>query len=393
MEKAKILKPKIFIASSSRTLTLAKELRENLQTDYCEATLWSDEDRSQPSATIDEMLDRAILQYDFAAVILARDDIIIRGRDDASARRSRDNCVFEAGLFMAALGRNRCYIINSVKNQDLPSDFGGMISIPFDEPANLTDTQACSQAITTAATVLLRTIKSEAWSAPHAVRFLSDAEIFHRERLDYDGGYLREGGSVVVYDTQPMAGVELSLQIRHNIDAGISYYDLIHFGDDSVEKLCQSLQVILVAGVGGTEKATDFKSRIGTIMEKQNEILDDLQNICHSRHLVVSFFRDEPHMCFRIHNANSPALAQLYARHQKFGFILWLEGRGAVSIWERLPALIADNSQDRLFVPLSFLGLNDDNKKHFERSLDNSLSRYFPGIEGKVKKLCIGDYL
>ena len=45
-------KSKIFIASSSRTLLLGEKLRDELQTDYCEAIVWSEVGRSQPGATI-----------------------------------------------------------------------------------------------------------------------------------------------------------------------------------------------------------------------------------------------------------------------------------------------------------------------------------------------------
>ena len=96
-------KSRIFIASSGRTLLLAEKLRDELQTEFCEVTLWSEEGRRQPGATIIEMLEKASKTYDFAVIILARDDVMVREAGDAGTRKARDNCVFEAGLFMAAL--------------------------------------------------------------------------------------------------------------------------------------------------------------------------------------------------------------------------------------------------------------------------------------------------
>ena len=88
-------KSSIFIASSGRTLVLAEKLRDELRTEFCEATLWSEEGRLQPGAVIIEMLEGAAAKYDFAVVILAKDDVMIGGKGETL--KARDNCVFEAG--------------------------------------------------------------------------------------------------------------------------------------------------------------------------------------------------------------------------------------------------------------------------------------------------------
>ena len=136
----------VFLASSGRTLVLAEKLRDQLATDFCQAILWSEEGRLQPGATtIIEMLESAAQKYDFAVIILAKDDVLTLG--DRQASKARDNCVFEVGLFMSAIGRKRCFLVNSVSPSELPSDLGGIISIQFDEPANLQDRIACGNAV------------------------------------------------------------------------------------------------------------------------------------------------------------------------------------------------------------------------------------------------------
>src|SRR5262245_33458464 len=97
-------KSRIFIASSGRTLVLAEKLRDELQTEFCEAVLWSEEGRRQSGATIIEMLERSAETYAFAVIILARDDVMVK--ETGGTLKARDNCVFEAGLFIKALGRN-----------------------------------------------------------------------------------------------------------------------------------------------------------------------------------------------------------------------------------------------------------------------------------------------
>jgi hypothetical protein len=67
-------KYRIFIASSGRTLILAEKPRDAPGTEFCEASLWSEESRFQPGEI--EILQGAARQYDFAIIILARDDVM-----------------------------------------------------------------------------------------------------------------------------------------------------------------------------------------------------------------------------------------------------------------------------------------------------------------------------
>ena len=240
---------KIFIASSGRTLVLAEKLRDELAADFSEATLWSEEGKLQPGSTIIEMLEAAAQQYDFAVIILARDDVLTSGAGEVL--KARDNCVFEAGLFMSAIGRKRCFLVNSVEQRDLPSDLGGVISIRFKEPSNLQDRKACTDAIRQVAAELKNIIQRDGPSPHHAtLPVLSVDEVFRRERPISEGGELA-GGDVVVCDTQPWAEISLVATVRHNMDNGTSYQYFLYFSDDTVEKICQSLQIISWAGLTG----------------------------------------------------------------------------------------------------------------------------------------------
>jgi hypothetical protein len=188
------------------------------------------------------MLEGAAKQYDFAVIILARDDVLTSGTGEVS--KARDNCVFEAGLFMSAIGRKRCFLVNSVEQSDLPSDLSGILSIRFKEPSNLKDRKACTDAILQAAAQLKNIIQDEGPLPHHAnLPVLSVDEVFRRERPVSEGGEL-VGGNVVVCDTQPWAEISLAVTVRRNIDHGTSYQYFLYFSDDTVEKICQSLQLI-----------------------------------------------------------------------------------------------------------------------------------------------------
>ena len=47
------------------------------------------------------------------------------------APAARDNVLFELGLFMGALGRERTYVVTE-KSVRLPSDLAGVTTVPFE---------------------------------------------------------------------------------------------------------------------------------------------------------------------------------------------------------------------------------------------------------------------
>lgn len=227
--------------------------------------------------------------------------------------------------------------------------------------------------------------------SPYYVRVpnLSVAEVWRRERHRSEGGDLQQG-EVVVCDTQPMAGDDLAAQVRRNMDHAINYFYFLSFSVDTIEKICQSLHVILVAGVAGAEQASDFTARMSVIKTKKDRVLDDLRSICHNRRLRITLLTQEPTMSFRIHNASNRDLAKLYARYGEQCFIQWAQGPSAATVWRSLPTYVEDLERESLFVSQKFFELDADKEKLFESCLDRALSSYFPDLEGEVKQLLTG---
>lgn len=380
-------KPRILISCNARTLLLAGKLRDELHKDGCETALWSDDARSQSSAELLELLDRAVEQFDFAAIILVKDDAKVTETDDPL--HARDTYDFQAGLFMAKIGRARCFLVNSIGNSSLSSHLGGIIWIPFEEPADLTDLAASEKAAASVAAELKDKIAQQGKS-PYYVRVpnLTITEVWSKERHFSEGGELQQG-EVVVCDTQPMPQERLAIQVRRNMDNAISYSYFLHFSVDTIEKICQSLQVILVAGVDA-ELASDFTSRMSVVKSQKDRVLEDLWSICHYKRLQITLLFQEPIMSFRVHNASNRELAKLYARYRGQCFIPWSEGASAESIWRSLPIYRADDEQDRLFVPLKFSEDDKEQQNLLESSLDRAVGRYFPGIEAEVKRRLVG---
>ncbi|KJZ11521.1 hypothetical protein TW85_16990 [Marinomonas sp. S3726] len=122
-------KPRLFIASSVENVAIAEAINVNLDHDL-EVTIWKNGTFKLSSTTIDDLVEKSST-VDFALFIFAADDI-------ATIRNSkqhvvRDNVVFEMGLFVGAIGKERSFIL---KPRDevihLPTDLLGVTPADYD---------------------------------------------------------------------------------------------------------------------------------------------------------------------------------------------------------------------------------------------------------------------
>ena len=126
-------KPRIFIASAVESLNVANAVNLNLDHD-AEVTVWKDGFKIS-TENISSLLDRARAS-DFAVFIFTPDDVsIIRQKEKPVVR---DNVLFELGLFVGSIGKERCFIVKP-RDTDLfiPTDLLGLT--PADYEANRSD--------------------------------------------------------------------------------------------------------------------------------------------------------------------------------------------------------------------------------------------------------------
>lgn len=127
----------IFIGSSSEKRLIAEKMNEILKQHY-HVQLWYDKNSFKLSFSTLESLIASINQCDFAIFIFSPDD---KTESRGSIEHSiRDNILFEIGLFMGALGRERTFILlDGSKGVKIPSDFNGitMASYVNSNPDNL----------------------------------------------------------------------------------------------------------------------------------------------------------------------------------------------------------------------------------------------------------------
>lgn len=127
------MKPSMFIGSSVEGLPVAREIQASLEYDL-EVTIWN-EGVFPPGRGFLEALTDAATRFDFALLIAQADDFTVRG---ASTRPAvRDNVLFELGLFMGSLGRERTFFLyNRDSPPSLPSDLAGVVSLTYPDRAD-----------------------------------------------------------------------------------------------------------------------------------------------------------------------------------------------------------------------------------------------------------------
>jgi predicted nucleotide-binding protein len=123
--------PRVFVASSSEGLHVAEAVVIKLEHD-AKVKLW-DNAFDLSSMTITSLVARA-QDTDFAVFIFHRDDkTTIRG---STYSVIRDNVLFELGLFIGALGVDRCFILvpkSSEGDFRLPTDLAGVTVSTYDD--------------------------------------------------------------------------------------------------------------------------------------------------------------------------------------------------------------------------------------------------------------------
>jgi CRP/FNR family cyclic AMP-dependent transcriptional regulator len=148
-------KPVVFVGSSTESLPVARAAQAALgRGSAVMVNVWTDGIFMPSRFPIEDLL-RQVAGSDFAVLVIGPEDkVVSRGR---TSRAPRDNVIFELGLFMGSLGRERAFIVQprGVRVK-IPSDLLGLTTVMY-RPARGT---RLGREVTLACKDLVRAVKT-----------------------------------------------------------------------------------------------------------------------------------------------------------------------------------------------------------------------------------------
>src|SRR5262245_60901304 len=125
--------PTLFIGSSSESLGVAYAVQKNLER-IADVTVWTQGVFKLSKFNLESLLD-VVEDSDFGLFVFGPDDIVtMRGTEMQAVR---DNVVFELGLFVGRLGRERTFILmpSDAPELHLPTDLLGINPATYRTPS------------------------------------------------------------------------------------------------------------------------------------------------------------------------------------------------------------------------------------------------------------------
>jgi len=204
-----MVKPSLFVGSSTEGLEFARAVRAELEADV-EVTLWNDGFFELGSTFIETLLN-ALPRFDFGVLVLTSDDWV--SSRDVTTFGPRDNVIFELGLFMGRLGRSRTFMLHQRSTiPKIPTDLAGVTTATYDWPRQDTSYRG---AVGTACDSIRRAIHalgvSESKTA-HAIGALTQRQERQQEELSAQKAQIRSlqvalQGIVTQYEFEKLTGL------------------------------------------------------------------------------------------------------------------------------------------------------------------------------------------
>jgi predicted nucleotide-binding protein len=116
------IKPTLFIGSSREGLPVAELVKKHLS-DFADCKIWNEPDVFVFGNSYFETLNQLLSLFEYGVLIGTADDRVTSRKKQEQA--ARDNVLFEFGLFMGRLGREKVFFIKE-KDAKTPSDLAGV---------------------------------------------------------------------------------------------------------------------------------------------------------------------------------------------------------------------------------------------------------------------------
>lgn len=138
---------RVFVMSSVEALPVTRLLEQHFEHDKFLTIVWGHGVFRASNYTLDD-LEKQLEISDFAIAVAHADDLVISRGDEWPAMR--DNVVFELGMFIGFLGRQRAFLMEPREDKlKLPSDLAGLTTVSYryvpGEDARARLAPACNQ--------------------------------------------------------------------------------------------------------------------------------------------------------------------------------------------------------------------------------------------------------
>jgi hypothetical protein len=423
---------RVFIASASKAMPLAQalcqEMREldgrHLPSNDAEhdprevicwdvIPWWDKSNHLQYGKTIIDGLVDECRAADLAVTLLTRDDYVLRDADAANpgVLKPRDNCIFEAGLFMGGLGlegQRSVLVTPRMERETLhPSDLDGIkrLVFPAPTPEQLADETWRSMTMRAVAQDLAQHVQN--FQSPPkrpVLEVLSRPALIEREAPRSNGGDLiaAAGPCVVVNTTQPAeTTLVLAKTVVNNMtDFGVHYVYFFRAEPATAAMVADLLQTLAIADlidIDHSHPEPNYAERLELFRSSRNRkaVLSNLRRI--REKLFIHFLpADRVPLLFCVHNANDYKFARCYLSDVKRKqFVLWETGQPASAIAHDLLSLCKfhkDANDPSVFYSTKYFDLYGAEGKKLRQELVVCLQRMFPGtLLEPVRRLCFFD--
>lgn len=346
-------RPKIFLGSSSRSYGLVQWLAQEIRANEIGIPIpWKSGGFAPSKSTLQNLLEQCMV-CDFAVIFLTRDDAK-REKDNSEKifKGPRDNTIFEAGLFVGGLGLQpeRCVLVSSVDESNLPSDIKGITYVEIDEPPppdppfhRLSDEWCRENLQRVYESVELSVNKYGEFLKRPLLNVLTKKQLAIREQVGKS--YLERYDKVFINSSEPSDCCEfvMAKAVAENIRNKVFYQFHYRVQKEDLDSICSQwidhIRILIAAycihekssySEGDLKKDEDIRGFIKSRYADAKIAIDDIRN-----HLKFFIHLEEGHpMPFRVavHNVSSFEKAKCYLRHGDL-FVEWFlkeEARAAI---------------------------------------------------------------
>jgi hypothetical protein len=333
---------------------------------------------------------------DLAVTLLTGDDFTIKR--GTKVLEPRDNCIFEAGLFMGALGVSpeRSVVVTSVDKEALPTDLQGIRHLKFPVPseAQLNNRAWCRRQMTRIAREL-QAHASRLRTPPKrpTLPVFSPEDLIDLERPLEAGGDLVTKGkrAVVVNTTQPAeTRILIAKQVVANMRAGIDYVYFFKANQDGAATVVSLLQTLVLAPFA--RKELDDGERRQCMIAHAKQVPSKLLAL-RSKLFIHFLPADRVPLLFCVHNAGDDRRAKCYLRDVRQDvFMLWAEGDPAFRVAGDLRRLQQGENEPAVFYSTDYFDLYSPANRKFRDKLEHELNEQFgKELSRKLNRLCFLD--